>query len=78
MTDLVQDLCARLHIFFYLKENRKPCPYCKIERLQAALDKIVFEDVPTGVLYQDPGDSLCMEIVQNMKNIAKAALKEQT
>ena len=35
MSEIVQDLCDQHHTFFYLKDDRKPCPYCKIERLEA-------------------------------------------
>ena len=41
MTDVITaDLCDNQHRFFYFKDDRQRCPYCKIERLTDRNEKL--------------------------------------
>ena len=39
---ITADLCDAEHRFFYYSDNRKPCPYCLVERLQTKCDDLEY------------------------------------
>lgn len=38
---IAADLCDKNHRFFYYSDDRRPCPYCKIDRQNRALRDII-------------------------------------